>query len=222
MKHQNTHFFLREILGVARAVAIQADADGGRSRSPGADQIRCEAQLERQLIDQPGFLAKEIVKNERMTEAQFSAQEQPSLGPDGRARFLAMKVSPAIFSSSRSRTISATRVGGKIRTAPFVQGWALYGEEMLMRTGFYPDNSAAQGQILRLSRYRAARIGVDVNLHHRQVADHEPARQVSREDGGDFRLGQFHDDLIKNGSMPLSIVQWLLLDDPTAINEVLK
>ena len=47
----------------------------------------------------------------------------------------------------------------------FIEGWALYGEEMLMRTGLYPDNSAAQGQILRLSRYRAARIGVDVNLH---------------------------------------------------------
>ncbi|HXY60927.1 MAG TPA: DUF885 domain-containing protein, partial [Chthoniobacterales bacterium] len=47
----------------------------------------------------------------------------------------------------------------------FVEGWALYGEEMLMRTGLYPNNSAAQGQILRLSRYRGARIGVDVNLH---------------------------------------------------------
>src|SRR5256714_3396970 len=47
----------------------------------------------------------------------------------------------------------------------FVEGWALYGEEMLMRTGLYPENSAAQGQILRLSRYRSARIGVDVNLH---------------------------------------------------------
>jgi len=46
----------------------------------------------------------------------------------------------------------------------FVEGWALYGEEMLMRTGLYPTNSAAQGQILRLSRYRAARSGVDVNL----------------------------------------------------------
>src|SRR2546423_5309542 len=47
----------------------------------------------------------------------------------------------------------------------FVEGWALYGEEMLMRTGLYSVNSAAQGQILRLSRYRSARIGVDVNLH---------------------------------------------------------
>ena len=42
----------------------------------------------------------------------------------------------------------------------FVEGWALYGEEMLMRTGLYPNNSPAQGQILRLSRYRGARIGV--------------------------------------------------------------
>src|SRR6478672_9810707 len=47
----------------------------------------------------------------------------------------------------------------------FVEGWALYTEEMLMRTGLYPNNSASQGQILRLSRYRGARIGVDVNLH---------------------------------------------------------
>src|SRR5258705_12209780 len=47
----------------------------------------------------------------------------------------------------------------------FIEGWALYGEEMLMRTGLYPNNSPSQGQILRLARYRAARIGVDVNLH---------------------------------------------------------
>ncbi|MBV9497412.1 MAG: DUF885 domain-containing protein [Acidobacteria bacterium] len=47
----------------------------------------------------------------------------------------------------------------------FAEGWALYTEEMLMRTGLYPPDSAASGQILRLSRYRAARIGVDVNLH---------------------------------------------------------
>ncbi|HEX3583257.1 MAG TPA: DUF885 domain-containing protein [Thermoanaerobaculia bacterium] len=47
----------------------------------------------------------------------------------------------------------------------FAEGWALYTEEMLMREGLYPANSAAEGLILRLSRYRAARIGVDVNLH---------------------------------------------------------
>ena len=46
----------------------------------------------------------------------------------------------------------------------FTEGWALYGEEMLLREGMYADGSAGQGQVLRLSRYRAARIGVDVNL----------------------------------------------------------
>src|SRR5206468_12585537 len=47
----------------------------------------------------------------------------------------------------------------------FIEGWALYDEEMLMRTGLYLNNSPGQAQVLRLSRYRAARIGVDVNLH---------------------------------------------------------
>ncbi len=144
----------------------------------------------------------------------------------------------------------------------FVEGWALYGEEMLMRTGLYPDNSAAQGQILRLSRYRAARIGVDVNLHtgrwsfeqavnyfmeagglDREAAEGEAAGAASSplqkicyitgkwqimnllgkyhdKQGANFRLGQFHDDLIKNGSLPLSIIEWILLDDPTAIEKV--
>ena len=47
----------------------------------------------------------------------------------------------------------------------FIEGWALYGEEMLLRADCTPLNSAGNGQVLRLSRYRAARIGVDVNLH---------------------------------------------------------
>ena len=135
----------------------------------------------------------------------------------------------------------------------FAEGWALYGEEMLMRTGLYPDNSAAQGQILRLSRYRGARIGVDVNLHtgrwsfeqavkyfhgggqaglDREAAEGEaagaassPTQKISYivgkwqimnllgkykdKEGDNFRLGQFHDDLIKNGTLPLSIVEWI-------------
>jgi uncharacterized protein (DUF885 family) len=146
----------------------------------------------------------------------------------------------------------------------FVEGWALYGEEMLMRTGLYPENSAAQGQILRLSRYRSARIGVDVNLHtgkwsfeqavqyfmeagglDREAAEGEaagaassPTQKISyivgkwqimnllgryRDKAGEnFKIGQFHDDLIKNGSLPLSIVEWLLLDDPASIDQVAK
>jgi uncharacterized protein (DUF885 family) len=145
----------------------------------------------------------------------------------------------------------------------FVEGWALYTEEMLMRSGFYPDGSAAQGQVLRLSRYRAARIGVDVNLHtgkwtfeqavkyfmeagglDREAAEGEAAGaaasptqkitymvgkwQIMRllgryrdKKGNDFRLGRFHDDLISFGSLPLSVVEWLLLDDPATLERVL-
>ncbi len=147
---------------------------------------------------------------------------------------------------------------------PFVEGWALYGEEMLLRTGLYPDGSAAQGQILRLSRYRAARVGVDVNLHtgkwtFAQAVDYfmeaggldqeaaegeaagaatEPTQKIwyitgkwqimnllgkyHDKMGANFKLGQFHDDLIKNGSLPLSLEEWILLDDPTTIEAVLK
>jgi len=145
-----------------------------------------------------------------------------------------------------------------------VEGWALYGEEMLMRTGLYPLNSASQGQVLRLARYRSARIGVDVNLHtgrwtfeeavkyfmeagglDREAAEGEAAGaaasptqkityitgkwQIMRllgkyrdKAGKDFRLGQFHDDLIKNGSLPLSIVEWILLDDRSSLDQALK
>jgi uncharacterized protein (DUF885 family) len=146
----------------------------------------------------------------------------------------------------------------------FVEGWALYGEEMLMRTGLYPNNSPAQGQILRLSRYRAARVGVDVNLHtgrwsfeqavkyfmeagglDREAAEGEaagaassPTQKISYiigkwqimnllgrykdRQGANFQLGQFHDDLIKNGSLPVSIVEWILLDDPASLQQATK
>ena len=143
----------------------------------------------------------------------------------------------------------------------FVEGWALYGEEMLMREGLYPADSASVGQVLRLSRYRAARIGVDVNLHtgkwsfeqgvkyfmeggglDREAATGEaagaassPTQKISyitgkwqimrllgqyREaKGADFRLGQFHDDLLANGSLPVAIVEWILLDDAASIEK---
>jgi len=143
----------------------------------------------------------------------------------------------------------------------FVEGWALYGEEMLARTGLYPSNSPGQGQVLRLARYRAARIGVDVNLHtgkwtfdqavkyfmeagglDEEAAKGEaagaassPTQKISYiigkwqimnllghykdRQGDKFQLGQFHDDLIKNGSLPVSIIEWILLDDSTSIQK---
>ncbi|HKQ60880.1 MAG TPA: DUF885 domain-containing protein [Candidatus Polarisedimenticolaceae bacterium] len=146
----------------------------------------------------------------------------------------------------------------------FVEGWALYGEELLQRTGFYPENSGAYGQVLRLSRYRAARIGVDVNLHtgrfsfeqavryfmeagglDREAAEGEAAGAASdptqkitymvgkwqilrllgryREaKGAEFKLGRFHDELLAQGSLPLSIVEWLMLDDSSSLDQALR
>jgi len=146
----------------------------------------------------------------------------------------------------------------------FVEGWALYGEEMLLRTGLYPLDSPGHGQVLRLARYRAARIGVDVNLHtgrwsfeqavkyfmeagglDREAAEGEaagaassPTQKISYiigkwqimnllgrykdQQGENFRLGQFHDDLIKNGSLPVSVIEWILLDDPSALQRATK
>ena len=40
--------------------------------------------------------------------------------------------------------------------------------------------------------------------------------------GANFRLGQFHDDLVKNGSLPLSLVEWILLDDRSSLDQALK
>jgi uncharacterized protein (DUF885 family) len=162
----------------------------------------------------------------------------------------------------------ANHVAGEIRRMQddtvFSEGWALYTEEMLMRTGLYPDNSAAQGQILRLSRYRAARIGVDVNLHtgrwtfeqavqyfmvagglDREAAAGEAAGAASsasqkisyitgkwqimrllgryRDRQGDaFRLGAFHDQLLSYGTLPLSVIEWLMFNDDSSVRAALN
>jgi uncharacterized protein (DUF885 family) len=146
----------------------------------------------------------------------------------------------------------------------FIEGWALYTEEMLARQGLYPEGSPGYGQVLRLSRYRAARIGVDVNLHtgrwtfeqavryfmeagglDREAAEGEAAGAASsplqkigymtgksqimgllgryrERKGKDFRLGAFHDELISYGSLPVSVVQWLMLDDRSSLDAALK
>lgn len=145
----------------------------------------------------------------------------------------------------------------------FTEGWALYGEEMLLREGLYPQESAAAGQVLRLSRYRAARIGVDVNLQtgrwtfpqavnyfmesgglDREAAAGEAAGaaasptqkigymvgkwQIMRllgryrdAKGSAFRLGAFHDEVISHGSLPVSVLEWLILNDSTSVQRFL-
>jgi uncharacterized protein (DUF885 family) len=146
----------------------------------------------------------------------------------------------------------------------FVEGWALYGEEMMLREGLYAQNSAGAGQVLRLARYRAARVGVDVNLQTGRWSfeqavqyfmeagglDHEAAEgeaagaasnpsqkicyitgkwQIMRllgryrdSQGANFHLGAFHDQLISYGSLPLSVIEWLMFDDESSVRAALQ
>ena len=46
----------------------------------------------------------------------------------------------------------------------FAEGWAFYGEEMLMRNGLYDDDPVSRATVLHLMRHRATRVGVDVGL----------------------------------------------------------
>ena len=179
---------------------------------------------------------------------------RPILGHEGiPGHFLQISISNALRSEIRREHGDGV----------FVEGWALYGEEMLMRQGLYAEGSAGQGQVLRLARYRAARIGVDVNLHtgrwtfdeavksfmeagglDREAAEGEAAGaaasptqkmtymtgkwQILRllgkwreKKGAAFRLGEFHDALLANGSLPLSVVEWILFDDPSSVEKAL-
>jgi uncharacterized protein (DUF885 family) len=39
--------------------------------------------------------------------------------------------------------------------------------------------------------------------------------------GAQFRLKQFHDDLLRNGSLPLSVQSWILLDDRSDLDRAM-
>ena len=177
---------------------------------------------------------------------------RPILGHEGiPGHFLQISIANHLKDEIRRQHIDNT----------FVEGWALYGEEMLMRKGLYADQSPSQGQVLRLSRYRAARIGVDVNLQtgrwtfsqavdyfmeggglDREAGTGEAAGAASNPSqkigymvgkwqimrllgryrdaqGANFRLGEFHDRVISYGSLPLSVIEWLMFDDDMSLRK---
>jgi len=35
--------------------------------------------------------------------------------------------------------------------------------------------------------------------------------------GADFRLGAFHDELVSYGSLPVSVIEWLMFDDDSSV-----
>jgi uncharacterized protein (DUF885 family) len=40
--------------------------------------------------------------------------------------------------------------------------------------------------------------------------------------GAAFQLGAFHDQLLSYGSLPSSVIEWLMLDDSTSVAKVMR
>jgi uncharacterized protein (DUF885 family) len=185
---------------------------------------------------------------------------RPLLGHEGiPGHFLQLSIANHLPNEIRRQQNDESAAGGV-----FIEGWAHYTEEMLLREGLYPENSPSHGQVLRLSRYRAARVGADVNLQtgrwtfeqavkyfmdagglDREAAEGEAADAASSpsqkiwytvgkwqimqllgryrdQEGANFRLGAFHDRLLSYGSLPVSVIQWLMVDDASAVNSVMR
>jgi len=146
----------------------------------------------------------------------------------------------------------------------FQEGWAFYGEEMLLRTGLYDDAPAGFAQVLRLMRYRAARVTVDVKLHTGEWSFDQAVDYFMKEGGLDresatgeaagaaatpgqkihytlgkwqierllgryrdlkgsaFSLRAFHDELLSQGSIPLSLAEWAMLGDDGSYREAVR
>jgi hypothetical protein len=65
---------------------------------------------------------------------------------------------------------------------------------------------------------RGQRGGVaEDRLHGREVADHRLLGRYRDQEGAAFRPGGFHDRLISYGSLPVSVIEWLMFGDSTAV-----
>ncbi len=94
-------------------------------------------------------------KNTSFFAAQARQAVLPVLGHEGLpGHFLQ-------FSIANHQTDYVRKVHGD---GVFSEGWAFYGEEMLMRNGLYDDDPAGRRAVIHLLRHRATRVGVDVGL----------------------------------------------------------
>lgn len=139
----------------------------------------------------------------------------------------------------------------------FIEGWALYCEELMVRSMFYQDDTlGALINALQGVKFRAARVIVDVMLQTGQICYEDAvkymagvlgrnrdyvAREVGRyitnpgqassyllgkiqllallddfrkAQGADFSLKEFHDNLLSHGSIPVVLIERLMLSEP--------
>src|SRR5581483_10221004 len=105
----------------------------------------------------------------------------------------------------------------------FTEGWALYTEEMLLRAVRYfmeaggLDREAAEGEAAGAASEPTQKITYMVGKWQiMRLLGRYKDRMADK-----FRLGQFHDDLLKSGGLPLSVVEWILLDDRSTLDQAL-
>jgi uncharacterized protein (DUF885 family) len=113
--------------------------------------------------DQHGFFWVTPIDKEAAPELQ----EQQKRGHN---RYQALVVSlHEAYPGHHLQLQRANQVSSNVRklfgTSVFVEGWALYCEEMMYETGYYPD---AQTRLMQLAMqlWRACRVVIDVGLHN--------------------------------------------------------
>jgi uncharacterized protein (DUF885 family) len=113
-------------------------------------------------IDQQGFFWVTPID----TTKPEDVQEQQKRGHN---RYQALVVSlHEAYPGHHLQLQRANQIPSNVRklfgTAVFVEGWALYCEEMMFETGYYPDAQTRLMQ-LALQLWRACRVVIDVSLH---------------------------------------------------------
>ncbi len=136
----------------------------------------------------------------------------------------------------------------------YVEGWALYAEQLAAEIGMYEDDPYGDIGRLQMELFRAARLVVDTGIHSKQwsqdtavdymlentglpqgMINYEVNRYIGwpgqataykigqlkilelrdlaqAELGDDFDLREFHNVILQNGSLPLSILEQVVLD----------
>ncbi|CAN5116692.1 hypothetical protein BH09GEM1_BH09GEM1_39560 [soil metagenome] len=79
------------------------------------------------------------------------------------------------------------------------------------------DREAAEGEAAGAAASPTQKIGYMVGKWQimRLLGRYRDAK------GSAFRLGAFHDELISHGSLPVSVLEWLILDDSTSVQRFL-
>jgi uncharacterized protein (DUF885 family) len=113
-------------------------------------------------IDQQGFFWVTPIDKKAPPESQKQQQR-------GHNKYQALVVSlHEAYPGHHLQLQRANQVSSNVRklfgTSVFVEGWALYCEEMMHETGYYPD---AQTRLIQLAMqlWRACRVVIDVGLH---------------------------------------------------------